>query len=236
MFSSRWDSAFCILQAWSKQYGHVNVPARAVWQPGTEQELNLGMWLSSQRKLHAKNLLSAERTSLLESVGVQWDGAVIRHDGNWSDALQRLTAYINASNGQRPPLEYVCEDGMQLGRWLAKQRGYWRTGSLKSERAASLAALGIGPDQSHSASLNTGLKSERRRGVRPSVQSTAMHEGSRQRSPNPRHLSLTPGPMVWLSAPHNQYVCALASHFFDARPDVWVGKRNRARLLRKDLT
>lgn len=41
------------------------------------------------------------------------------------------------------------------------------------------------------------------------------------------------GASVWVAGPQSRYVCAASANFSDARPDTWIGKRNRVKLLRK---
>lgn len=41
------------------------------------------------------------------------------------------------------------------------------------------------------------------------------------------------GASVWVAGPQSRYVCAASANFSDARPDMWIGKRNRVKLLRK---
>ncbi|WP_227461506.1 DEAD/DEAH box helicase [Cupriavidus pauculus] len=208
-YSSQWDRSFSILEQWISQHGHANVPAKAVWSPGTADEFKLGVWLGVQRKLKAKDQLSRERATRLQAAGVQWNGVLVRHDGNWDSALQRLEEFIRRF-GSLPPADYACDDGMRLGSWLRKQRGEWQRGGLKPNRVDALAALGIAPK----------LKDCRPQAGPVGENWMAAREF---------------GPMFSIPAPLHRLVAApsIGAHGPFA---AWQGKRNRRQLSRKDIS
>jgi hypothetical protein len=55
------------LEAFVKKYGNAHVPRDSSSFPGFEA---LGLWVETQRRHHRRGLLSAQRTTRLESLGL----------------------------------------------------------------------------------------------------------------------------------------------------------------------
>jgi Helicase associated domain len=58
----------------------------------------------------------------------------------WQASLDAFNAYVAANGHGRVPQRYVTDDGLRLGKWVARQRTERDTGKILAERAATLEA------------------------------------------------------------------------------------------------
>lgn len=105
----------------------------------TRDELNLGIWISSQRYSYSLGRLRQEQIELLEKIGMDWQ----RYETRWEDAFAQCEAYSKEHHHLDIEVDYVTPDGLRLGAWLATQRNKYRTGTLSQERIQRLESLGI---------------------------------------------------------------------------------------------
>jgi hypothetical protein len=65
--SAIWDETFALLKQFIKREGHCNVPISH-----TEDGVNLGKWVSAQRRLGKIGKLDPYRQKLLDGFGFKW--------------------------------------------------------------------------------------------------------------------------------------------------------------------
>jgi superfamily II DNA or RNA helicase len=133
--TATWEFWFGVLQRYVAQHGDGRVSSEFVDDNG----LRLGQWVTVQRGLYRKGLLSSERTSRLESVGDwTWEPS----DAAWERGCLALQNYIVEHGNTLVPAQHVvADDGFRLGKWVAVQRSAHRKGLLPQERTALLEAL-----------------------------------------------------------------------------------------------
>lgn len=61
----------------------------------------------------------------------------------WDAKYDELVKYVNEKNTWQVPRRYVTESGVQLGRWLIRQKIKERNGKLEAEHRDKLAELGV---------------------------------------------------------------------------------------------
>jgi hypothetical protein len=128
--TEQWDEAFAHLQDFVKKNGSARV-ARGF---KTKNGFNLGNWVGTQR--HTKDLLSAERRNLLESLtGWSWDP----HTEQWDEGFTNLQEYVKKNGSARVPASFKTKDGFALGIWVNNQRS--RKDSLSVARRDILESL-----------------------------------------------------------------------------------------------
>ena len=126
--AAAWDRSYESLVRYKQQHGHCNVPRGR----GT-----LGTWLQNQRMARKRDKLTAERISLLESVGVIWDP----HEEKWRQRYAELVAFVARHGCCNVPQRKGKHD--ELGRWLNLQRVQYRKGKLAASRVGLLERVGI---------------------------------------------------------------------------------------------
>lgn len=69
--SLAWEKYFNLAKLYYEQNGNLNVPQNYVIK-NENDNINLGIWISTQRKTYKKGQLSNERKEMLESIGMIW--------------------------------------------------------------------------------------------------------------------------------------------------------------------
>jgi superfamily II DNA or RNA helicase len=124
---------FAALRVYVTREGHARVPFTH-----REGGLRLGEWIKTQRGVHGKGQLAAERVAHLDLLGMVWDP--------FDDAFQQnraaLRTYVAREGHARVPFAHR-EEELWLGAWISKQRGAHGKGTLSPERIADLDLLGM---------------------------------------------------------------------------------------------
>jgi superfamily II DNA or RNA helicase len=127
-----WEANFAALVKFKQREG--NARPMVKYQ---EDGINLGLWVRTQRK--AKDRLSAEQIARLDQLGFSWDPLAEDWDTNFA-ALERF----KQREGNTRPLQKHQEDGLNLGIWVATQRG--GKDRLSADQIARLDQLGFSWD------------------------------------------------------------------------------------------
>lgn len=130
-----WMKYYELAKEYYETHGDLAVHAKYT----TENGLNLGVWISSQRYAMKKGTLSQEQISLLDKIGMSWHQFKNKWDLGYDYALQYYEEYGNID----VPLEYENFDGFRLGAWIASQRSKYRNSKLKPNQIKRLEDLHI---------------------------------------------------------------------------------------------
>lgn len=130
-FDRNWNDNVEKLRAFKRQYGHCRVPHR--WP----KDLALGPWVSRQRMLRMKNLLSMDRIKLLEDLGFEFDP----YAASWDRMFRRLLEYRRRFGNCHIPQSW--KEDRELAHWVANQRKQERLGKLDPERVQQLIEAGF---------------------------------------------------------------------------------------------
>ena len=216
------EKGFREAETWAETHGHCNAPQRYVTSSG----YHLGAWISSLRLSYSKGILPVERQQRVEGLGILWNF----RDAQWEEGFNAAKAWADLNGHCNPPVGTMSEgaDGVasiNLGYWLGTQRKNHSAGLLEASKVRRLESIG----------MRWGNQSERRRkrGTPKLIESSS--RSSSGTIPSAPPAATLPSSMIWMTL-HQRYVCSLSSSFSDARPDVWVGKRNRVSLMRKGST
>lgn len=139
-----WERNFAEACDYYRENGNLDVPSRYV----TKRGASLGLWLCTLRSwektgAHAK-YLTEERKRALEEIGMIWD----KLDHFWERNFAAARQYYRENGDLNVPSNYVTEEGIRLGTWIARQRSL-RAGRLKrgtppdEEQIARLDAIGM---------------------------------------------------------------------------------------------
>lgn len=104
--------------------------------------VKLGAWLvylRSQYKKRGRFLLTAEQFRMLDEIGMRWGS---KHDVQWDAYFKCLVSYLERTGNKDVPATWK-ENGIQLGRWLRRQRELYAVGELRQDRVIRLQALGL---------------------------------------------------------------------------------------------
>lgn len=141
---SRWEYCYAEAARYYEQHGNLEFPKNYV----TDDGLRLGPWLENQRTSYLKGTLPAEKIRRLEAIGMLWEG---RNDRQWRQAYEAARRYFFAHGDLEVPYSYTTPDGIQLGKWIVRQRmmhkgnvsGKVNRKPLSLERKKLLDAIGM---------------------------------------------------------------------------------------------
>lgn len=120
--SAGWDSYYMEAKLFFQENGHLRIPKNYV----SENGLNVGMWLMTQRRVRVGKVvgnLSKEQIELLNAIGMEWgDGS----DRKWNYAFGKLQDYYKLYGNIDIPIVYVTDDDFPLGKWISNLRSKWK--------------------------------------------------------------------------------------------------------------
>ncbi len=116
-----WDEMFAKLVAFKERIGHCNVESK--W----EGDYSLGPWVSAQRTRKNKGVLSKERISRLEQLGLVWDYQRVKGEETWLNWYRKLEDYTK-KHGDPHVLRTYSDK--RLASWVWNQR-MRRKGTMK---------------------------------------------------------------------------------------------------------
>ena len=129
---ARWEEGFDALVRFVEREGHARVPASHM-----EGDLKLGRWVVNQRVFRREGWLSDERARRLEN---QSDWVWDPFDVAWEENFAALLRFVERE-GQARMVHSNVQDGLNLGRWVIKQRAAHHKGRLSDERSSRLESL-----------------------------------------------------------------------------------------------
>lgn len=98
----------------------------------------LGNWIIQQRRKYKLGILSKERQTLLEKIGIEWK--VLK---TWEEAYVYAVLYSKKFGNLEVKKSYVTDDGYSLGNWIYVQRVRYRDGLLSKREISLLNLLNI---------------------------------------------------------------------------------------------
>lgn len=137
--SASWDIYYQACRKYYENQGDLKVASSYV----TEEGLNLGSWIRTQRRVYAGKAvgrLSEEQIKRLEQVGMVWDDAQTQSFIRGCEALEH---YREENGDADVPARYVSADGFPLGKWVGNIRAAYKNGRLDRDRADCLDRLGM---------------------------------------------------------------------------------------------
>ena len=134
------ESYYAAAVQYHQQHGDLEVPIGYVDENG----IRLGQWLSNirvTRKNGSKNYkLTDEQVSRLDALGMFWG---TKYEKQWNEAFAALCSYYQQNGTFEMPVAYQTASGIQLGRWIRRQRDFYANGKLSDEHIARLREIGF---------------------------------------------------------------------------------------------
>ena len=141
--SASWDLMYEAAKNYYNEYGNIDIPKRYF----TEEGYSLGLWLQTQRRVYngtANGSLTQVQIDKLNALGMRWES---KSDLTWEKYFESAKRYYELYGDLQAKAQYVDENGVDLGRWLAQIRVYRKNGIksrfLSDERIKALDAIGM---------------------------------------------------------------------------------------------
>lgn len=168
-----WNEMYALAEKYYEHYGDLNVPVRFSTQDGinpSENGINLGRWITVQRRTYASREISEERITKLENLKIVWDVKAIEWENMYKLASKFYEHYHHLNIPQRFKTNdglTLDEDGVALGSWICTQRKALISGKITEERVQRLNEIGmvwaISRNEKQRVSPELGGKSNARR-------------------------------------------------------------------------
>ena len=134
-YADRWERNFALLEQFKEREGHCIVMCRHV-----EDGIKLGAWLDTQRTKMKRGKLDGSYKCRLEELGVSWNPL----SDEWEQNFALLEQFKEREGHCNVPQAYE-ENGVNLGRWLHRQRQAKKgnEGTLDDDQRRRLEGLGV---------------------------------------------------------------------------------------------
>lgn len=120
-FDSLWEENFQEAERYRREHGNLNIPSE--YQSG---KIALGRWIAAQRRKKKAGNLPEEQARRLEELGMVWEP----YRAQWEAMYAAAAVYFRVHGNLEVPSGYRTEDGLNLGKWICRQREAY----LKGER------------------------------------------------------------------------------------------------------
>ena len=131
--ADQWEQNFSLLEQFKEREGHCNVP-----ESYEEDGVKLGVWLGNQRTAMKEGNHDESHQGRLERLGVSRDPLA----DQWEQNFALLEQYKEREEHCNVPQSHE-EDGIMLGKWLARQRSAMKNGKLGESYQRRLEKLGM---------------------------------------------------------------------------------------------
>ena len=131
-YDALWMEKFLMAKDYYLEHNNLNIPAYYVTKDG----VCLGTWICTQRRLYKKNyknVLTQERITLLESIGMIWD-ASIDFEKVWKDNFTSAEKYYLENGNLDVEADYISDTGINLNSWLERQRKAYKNMMLPDNK------------------------------------------------------------------------------------------------------
>ena len=135
-----WERNFRAAEAYYREFGNLNIPIDCK----TPEGLTLGRWLPVQRQYRREGRLSEEQVHRLTEIGIAWEP----RRSQWETMFAAAEAYCQENGNLDVPAAYQTKDGLNLGKWIRRQREAYLKGRqggkpYPEEQARRLERIGM---------------------------------------------------------------------------------------------
>lgn len=135
IYDSQWYEYYNLSTEYYNENGNLLVPLRYK----TSDNINLGSWISHQRRDYKSGKLSDDRIALLEKIGMAWDGM----NATWEDMYKLAKQYYEEHNNLSISSTTFTYRNASLGSWIVTQRKNYSEDRLSNEQIAMLSRIGM---------------------------------------------------------------------------------------------
>lgn len=134
-----WDIYYREAEQYFKQNGNLRMQKKYV----TENGVQLGIWLATQRRVYAgkvAGVLTETQIEKLERIGMDWEDS---QEQKFNEGFMALADYRKQYGDADVSIDYRTKEDYALGRWVSNIRAAYKTGKLLPGRKEKLDTLGM---------------------------------------------------------------------------------------------
>lgn len=114
-----WEENFAEAMAFYRKHGHLDIRVDYVSPSG----LRTGSWIRRQRGIRSEKIngaaLTDDQIARLDSIGMVWKD---KYAAAWDNCYEAAKRFFEEHGHLDVPIAYVSNDGITLGKWVARQR------------------------------------------------------------------------------------------------------------------
>lgn len=103
----------------------------------TEDDVKIGIWVSTQRKAYKNNKLPQDKIDRLNSIGFKWN-----INKTWGEMFEIYKSLVE--QGINVKTRYITDDGINVGEWLNAQKRAYKNNKMTQYRIEKLDS--VNPD------------------------------------------------------------------------------------------
>jgi hypothetical protein len=132
LIGKKWNKQYEKLVEFKRKNGHCVVPSTY------QEDMALGIWVSTQRKTHANNTIRPDRKNLLDELGFVWKAD---KSAAWNKQYEKLVEFKRKNGTCIVPRTY--QEDLSLKWWVSKQRKTHADNIMRRDRMGLLHELGF---------------------------------------------------------------------------------------------
>lgn len=132
---ANWMLFLADLKRFRARFGSLDVPVGYVGENGKD----LHFWCKRQANLASQGKLVHVRRRALLAIGFKFS----HRDHVWERNFGSLRKYLETYGDLSVPYDFVDEDDILLGQWLARQRRQVRMGKISAYKVSQLRSIGV---------------------------------------------------------------------------------------------
>jgi hypothetical protein len=133
-YAPSWNTQYEKLVEFKQTNGHCLVPRTRMYQ----EDVSLGIWVSTQRQRHTNNKMPVDRKGLLDEIGFVWR---VDNDTLWKKQYEKLVEFKQTNVHCLVPQRY--QEDVAFGYWVNTQRQFHSNNKLGLDRTGLLDEIGF---------------------------------------------------------------------------------------------
>ncbi len=148
--SNNWMKNYELAKQYYETKGNLLIPQRYSFIIN-DKKVNLGSWISRQKRLYQNNKLNEKQIELLDKIGMIWQINITRSNNDelsykWKRNYELAKAYYEQYGDLFMPVRYISIlDGevIKLGYWIDTQRQAYKNNRLSEKKISLLNNIGM---------------------------------------------------------------------------------------------
>ena len=132
---TQWMHNYNLAKDYYNKNGNLLVPDLYM----TNDKINLGKWIGTQRRTYKAGKLAENKIELLDTIGMVWD--VYKYQ--WGECYKLAEKYYKENGDLLVPSSYITNNGFYLGSWIGRQRNYYKRMQLTKDKIDLLERIGM---------------------------------------------------------------------------------------------
>ena len=138
VISDQWEKNYQEAVRYYQEHGNLLIPSSYI----SENGLKLGNWIGHLRMAKrgkGRGKLTDEQIARLDLIGMAWDA----DEERWQIGVTASKKYAAVHHHLCVPMNYMTDDGFNLGLWIQLKRRQYKKGRLTREQVCELESLGM---------------------------------------------------------------------------------------------